>query len=320
MEQGGGLVGGVRVPSSWNYGAVERALRDAGSREGVNIFQPCVGKVFGSPEEGYEFYNMFSWECGFGIRYGRSRTNKSGVRTKQDIVCACEGRDPSLEARSIRTGCGAMMRLLRLEDDSWTVSVFVEDHNHPLSVTTGERRQWNSHNRIDQMTRDLVKHLRENNVQISRVCSILGAMHGSGDYVAFRRQSIRSLCGRLAQESIEGDMAKTVRLFAEMKEKDPGMVVSFDLDDDKRIRSLFWCHGNSRQNYACFGDVVTFDTTYRTNLYNLPFGLFVGVNHHFQSVIFGGVLLTEETIPAFQWAFRAFVEAMGKEPQTILTA
>jgi hypothetical protein len=82
---------------------------------------------------------------------------------------------------------------------------------------------------------------------------------------------------------------------------------------------MFWAHGSSRRSYNCFGDVVTFDTTYRTNLYNLPFGLFVGVNHHFQSVIFGAVMLTEETSEAFGWAFRTFIEVMGGSPKTILT-
>jgi hypothetical protein len=93
-----------------------------------------------------------------------------------------------------------------------------------------------------------------------------------------------------------------------------------DLDEKKRIRSLLFAHGSSRVNYSSFGDVVTFDTTYRTNLYNLPFGLFVGVNHHFQSIIFGGVLLTEETTDAFKWTFRNFVSIMGgRAPETILT-
>lgn len=212
-----------------------------------------------------------------------------------------------------------MMRLLRGDDDSWYVSRLVEEHNHPLSESIGERKQWNSHNRIDQVTRDLVRHLRNNNVQVSRVCSILGTLRGSGGYVPFRRQSIRALCGRLAQESIEGDMEKTVSLFAEMKKKDQGLIVNVDLDNDRRVRSLLWCHGGGRENYRAYGDVVTFDTTYRTNLYNLPFGLFVGVNNHFQSIIFGAVLLTEETTAAFQWCFRSFVEAMGTAPSTILT-
>lgn len=209
-----------------------------------------------------------------------------------------------------------MVRLLRGEDETWYISKFINEHNHPLSATNNECRQWNSHNRIDQMTRELVRHLRENNVQISRVCAIVGAVHGGSGHVAFRRQSIRSLCGRLAQESIEGDMEKTVKLFADMRVRDPNLVVKLDLDDDRRIRALFWSHGGGRRDYRFFGDVVTFDTTYCTNLYNLPFGLFVGVNHHFQTVIFCAVLMTEEATESFQWAFSSFVETMGRPPRT----
>ena len=52
----------------------------------------------------------------------------------------------------------------------------------------------------------------------------------------------------------------------------------------------------------------------------MPFGLFVGVNNHFQSVIFGGVLLTTESALDFEWAFSTFVSIMGgKYPRTILT-
>jgi hypothetical protein len=115
-------------------------------------------------------------------------------------------------------------------------------------------------------------------------------------------------------------MAKTLEAFGNIKKKDPGFVVAMDVDDKRRVKSLLFSHGSSRKNFAAFGDVVTFDTTYRTNLYNLPFGLFVGVNNHFQSIIFGGVLLTEETIDAFKWTFRNFLAVMGaKCPQTILT-
>jgi hypothetical protein len=115
-------------------------------------------------------------------------------------------------------------------------------------------------------------------------------------------------------------MSKTLEVFREIRRKDPGFLVAMDLDDKNRIRSLLFAHGSSRIDYASFGDVVTFDTTYRTNLYNLPFGLFVGVNNHFQSIVFAGVLLTEETIDAFKWTFRNFVAAMGAPaPVTILT-
>jgi hypothetical protein len=71
-------------------------------------------------------------------------------------------------------------------------------------------------------------------------------------------------------------MAKTLEAFGNIKKKDPGFVVAMDVDDKRRVKSLLFSHGSSRKNFAAFGDVVTFDTTYQTNLYNLPFGLFVG--------------------------------------------
>ncbi|CAO2207043.1 unnamed protein product [Urochloa humidicola] len=81
-----------------------------------------------------------------------------------------------------------------------------------------------------------------------------------------------------------------------------------------------WTNSRSRMQYQHFGDAITFDTTYKTNLYDMPFGLFVGVNNHFQSVLLGGVLLTDETIESFKWVFKEFASLMGgKPPNTILT-
>lgn len=56
---------------------------------------------------------------------------------------------------------------------------------------------------------------------------------------------------------------------------------------------MLWVTGKDKEDYTHFvDDAITFDTTYQTNLYGLPFGIFVGVNNHFQSIIFGGMLLT----------------------------
>jgi hypothetical protein len=46
--------------------------------------------------------------------------------------------------------------------------------------------------------------------------------------------------------------------------------------------------------------LVTFDMTYKTNLYEMPFGLFIGVNNHFQSVLLDGVLMTDELADTFK--------------------
>ncbi|XP_042422082.1 protein FAR1-RELATED SEQUENCE 5-like [Zingiber officinale] len=75
-----------------------------------------------------------------------------------------------------------------------------------------------------------------------------------------------------------------------------------------------------RADYANFGDVVCFDTTYRKNNEGRPIALFVGVNHHKQSILFGAALLYDETSLTFEWLFDTLTRAMGeKKPTTILT-
>ncbi|RYR34820.1 hypothetical protein Ahy_A10g049871 [Arachis hypogaea] len=52
----------------------------------------------------------------------------------------------------------------------------------------------------------------------------------------------------------------------------------------------------SRTAYQYFGDIISFDTTYNTNRYNLVFGSFMSVNHHGQSTLLGCALMKNENI------------------------
>ncbi|XP_061368869.1 protein FAR1-RELATED SEQUENCE 5-like [Gastrolobium bilobum] len=72
--------------------------------------------------------------------------------------------------------------------------------------------------------------------------------------------------------------------------------------------------------YQQFGDVITFDTTYRTNKYSLPFAPFTGLNHHLQSILFGCALLQDESEKYFVWLFETWLEAMnGKKHVSMIT-
>jgi zinc finger SWIM domain-containing protein 3 len=73
-------------------------------------------------------------------------------------------------------------------------------------------------------------------------------------------------------------------------------------------------------DYAHFGDVVSFDTTFRTNKESWPFGVFVGFNQFRETVVFGAVLMYDETFESFKWLFETFLKAHnGKQPKTIYT-
>jgi hypothetical protein len=73
-------------------------------------------------------------------------------------------------------------------------------------------------------------------------------------------------------------------------------------------------------DYKCFGDVVSFDTTFQTNKFKMPFAPILGTNHHKQTIIFGCALIFNGTIPSFVWLFESFLKAMsGKHPSTVFT-
>ncbi|KAI8543029.1 hypothetical protein RHMOL_Rhmol08G0187300 [Rhododendron molle] len=75
------------------------------------------------------------------------------------------------------------------------------------------------------------------------------------------------------------------------------------------------------EDYMCFGDVLLFDVTYRTNAYGKPFVMLAGVNSHFQTTIFGCALLTAETVEAYTWVLEKFLDSMGNEkmPVSVMT-
>ena len=58
---------------------------------------------------------------------------------------------------------------------------------------------------------------------------------------------------------------------------------------------------------------MVFNTTYRTNKYNLICAPFVGVNHHWKNVMFGYAFLLDETTDSFKWLFNSFLESMGNQ-------
>ncbi|GLT53620.1 hypothetical protein SLA2020_268790 [Shorea laevis] len=105
-----------------------------------------------------------------------------------------------------------------------------------------------------------------------------------------------------------------------MQSRNNGFYSVMDFDDESRLRNVFWADGQSRASYESFGDVVTFDTTYLTNRYRMPFAPIVEVNHHGQSILFEAGLLSSEDTNNFVWLFQTWLECMkGRAPGAIIT-
>jgi len=63
-------------------------------------------------------------------------------------------------------------------------------------------------------------------------------------------------------------------------------------------------------DYSLFGDVLAFDATYKKNKYLSPLVVFLGVNHHNQTVVFATAIVANEVEDTYVWLLDQFVEVM----------
>nr|KAJ0196285.1 hypothetical protein LSAT_V11C700384510 [Lactuca sativa] len=84
-------------------------------------------------------------------------------------------------------------------------------------------------------------------------------------------------------------------------------------------KHIFRCHAHCFELYQKYGDVVVFDTIYKVNSYDMPFGIFVGIDNHGRTILFGCALLRNEKLNTCEWLFKNFTLSMKKSPKTILT-
>jgi hypothetical protein len=211
-----------RPTKTGRISALESAFRGFAERDSDAVVNPKVGTVFDCVGEAYDYYNLFSWECGFGIRYGKSRTNVRGTKCMQELLCSCsvrmqihlfihemqfdtdeirfdtgvpillslQGKPKQTNSTSSRCQCPVMIRLLRTDDQGWYICESRIVHNHKMLNTCAEKLHFPSHRHIDKYTRELVSQLRENNINLAKVYNIIGTFFGRIENVPFTKRCL----------------------------------------------------------------------------------------------------------------------------------
>ncbi|XP_028098131.1 protein FAR-RED IMPAIRED RESPONSE 1-like [Camellia sinensis] len=138
---------------------------------------------------------------------------------------------------------------------------------------------------------------------------------GGYESLTFDERDARNYINRARKLGLgEGDSDALRKYFLRIHAQNSSFYYMIDVDTDFRIRNLFWADAMSRAAYKEFGDVVSFDTTYLTNKYDMPFAPFVGVNHHGQSILLGCGLLSNEDTDTFVWLFKSWLNCMSDHP------
>jgi hypothetical protein len=310
--------------------------RDARNAEAVSTPQaPFPNMTFDTLEDAHRHYLSFSYKRGFGIRYNyRKKSEVTGEIIRAAMVCHKAGHQakekedtqkpkPVVAERNkstnARTECPARM-LVKLRDKEWVVTEFNDEQNHPIFKKWSLTSFLRSHRHIPEEDKDFIKVLHTVNMETSRMMQVMAQLYESVEGVPYTPKDMANFRSTLRAQNKFTDMQDTMEYFEQMKLQDKDFYYRYKLDDEDRVQYLFWVDGASRKAYKNYNDCISFDATYLTNKYKMPFAPFIGINNHGQSIQLGCGFLRNELTESYIWLFESFLLAMdGLAPLNLIT-
>ncbi|XP_058208256.1 protein FAR1-RELATED SEQUENCE 5-like [Rhododendron vialii] len=231
---------------------------------GVDDIQPkpVIGMEFDSESAAYDFYNFYGGSMGFK---GHRKHDKRDYQTK----------NPRAETR---TNCDALMAIKLIRQiGKYRVIDFVDIHNHPLVLS------------------DLA-HMLPSRRKISASQSsyeLIGKEAGGRECLGYLKVDQKNYLRTRRQNMLAfGEAGSILKYFQDQALQNPSFFHVVQLDCEEQITNIFWADPKMLIDYAHFGDVVTFDTTFKLNREYRPFVVFIGFNNHREVIVFGAALIS----------------------------
>ncbi|KAH6775855.1 hypothetical protein C2S52_013416 [Perilla frutescens var. hirtella] len=285
-----------------------------------------------SLDAAYILYCEYAPHVGFSVRKG-----SQGYFTKSDDIrmklyhCACEGQTdnksslqhvPAYKKQQRRTDCKARLRVVWEHIEApWKVSVFKKEHNHEL-YAPDQTYLLRSVRNMSHAQKSILEQLNVAGIGVSRACRFMEREANGVQNVSFTRKDAYNYMNGTRRETRlpNGDATALMQFLVHKGNTEPFFYWDVMLDDDGRLMNFFFRDSRSALDYEIFGDVLTVDTTFKTNKYNLVCTPFVGINHHRNNIMFGMGFLSDETTQSFEWLFATFIASMqGREPVVIFS-
>ncbi|XP_015965822.1 protein FAR1-RELATED SEQUENCE 5-like [Arachis duranensis] len=288
-----------------NYTSSDEVINQAIGDEEVD---PEVGMCFGTLEDARAYYYRYAARTGFVVKIrttGWETINDQRVVVNQALHCNRDGyrtsrvKAPQRRKTVASTNCKARCYLaLDKMTGQWRISRVEVSHSHPLNPKLSG--MFSANRQLSMHVKDLIQQNDQAGIRPSKTYQALANAVGGPANLTFTEKDVRNYISRhLRISGDETDPKELLKHFSRMKELNPNFFFEIDVDENHSIRNVFWADARCRAAWEYFGDVVTFDTTYKTNRYDVPFGSFVGVNHHGMSTLLGCALLRNEDTHMF---------------------
>ncbi|XP_076954888.1 protein FAR1-RELATED SEQUENCE 5-like [Bidens hawaiensis] len=159
------------------------------------------------------------------------------------------------------------------------------------------------------------------NINIGRVKSFnrMRTMYGGFDIVGTTMSDYKNYKRNINLYIRDYDTDMAVQRLMAKTNYCPNFSCDYFTSTDGALKDLFWVDERAKTNFYVFGDVVSFDATYRHSKHNLVFFQFTGIDNLNRNVTLGKALLGSETAKSYIWLLRCFMRAFGYEPAVVVT-
>ncbi|XP_042422989.1 protein FAR-RED IMPAIRED RESPONSE 1-like [Zingiber officinale] len=300
-----------------------QVLGDSSSSNGVDT--PQVGMCFSAEEEVRDFYKSYAQILGFGIAKLGSKKGDDGQLKYFSFGCSKNGKTAPRVKNSFyprpcsKTDCKAKINITVQNDGSCVITSIQLEHNHALS--SRKSRHFRCNKVLDFQTKRKLELNDQAGITLSKSFQSFVVEAGGYENLSFDERKCRNYVAESRRLRLgNGDVEALNNYFYRMQSRNSNFFYVIDVDEDSRIRNIFWADARSRAACDSFSDVITFDTTYLTNSYDMSFAPFVGVNHHGESILLGCGLISKEDSETFIWLFKSWLTCMrGRAPRAIIT-
>jgi len=291
---------------------------------------PEIGMEFNTIDEAWMFWIRYGGQKGFEVKKRYTNKRKSdGKVSSCRYVCANEGhrkedkRDHLTKCprAETRTDCRVRMGLiLDQEKGKYKVADLVLEHNHILQLPETSHLMV-SQRKISELQGFEIETADDAGIGPKAAHELASIQVGGSLNLSYTLRDHKNyLRGKRQREMAYGQVGSMLMYFQDKIAENPSFQYALEMDREEQIANIFWVDAKMITDYAYFGDFVSFDTTFGTNKESRPFGVFVGFNQFRETVVFGAVLMYDETFESFKWLFETFLKAHnGNQPKTIYT-
>ncbi|KAF5458998.1 hypothetical protein F2P56_022990 [Juglans regia] len=222
--------------------------------------EPVSGMEFNSLEDLMNYYKEYGKKRGFGVMTKRSERGEDETVRYVTLACARGGkaRNRTINVANPRptgkTECKAKINALKVADGKFRLTTVHNLHNHGLSPKKSRFFQCNR-----EVSESVKRVLDTNDLAGIRMNKSFGSLVvGAGGFenLPFLEKDCRNYIDKARHLRLGAGGAGALRdYFLRMQYKNPGFFALMDLDDEGRLKNVFWADPRSRAAYQYFGDV-----------------------------------------------------------------